>query len=269
MWSGQCAEFWVGAVMSFDSTCRRLAEMFPPDFATWLLGRPIAFTELSPTELSIEPIRADSLILLKGESEILHIEFQYKYKKTLPMRLADYRLRIHRKFPNHRIHQVVIYLHKTKSQKVFQNYFEIAGMYAEFEIIRIWEVPVETLMSSPGLLPFAVLGKSHNAKKSLQQAVRSMVEVSDESQQHEIMAAAYVLAGLKLDAEVVSRIIRRDIMQESVTYQAILEEGSQIGEVKGRLEVARSLLQRGFSVHDVAAIANLTLEQVQALTENL
>jgi predicted transposase/invertase (TIGR01784 family) len=62
-------------------------------------------------------------------------------------------------------------------------------------------------------------------------------------------------------------------MQESVTYQAILEEGSQIGLAKGRtegrLEVARSLLQRGFSVHDVAAIANLTLEQVQALTENL
>jgi hypothetical protein len=43
---------------------------------------PIAFTELSPTELSIEPIRADSLILLKGESEILPIKFQYKYKKT-------------------------------------------------------------------------------------------------------------------------------------------------------------------------------------------
>jgi predicted transposase YdaD len=30
--------------MSFDSTCRRLAEMFPADFATWLLGRPIALT---------------------------------------------------------------------------------------------------------------------------------------------------------------------------------------------------------------------------------
>ncbi len=63
MWGGQREEFWVGEGMSFDSTCRRVAEMFPGDFATWLLGRPIAFTELSPTELSIEPIRSDSLIL--------------------------------------------------------------------------------------------------------------------------------------------------------------------------------------------------------------
>jgi hypothetical protein len=55
-------------------------------------------------------------------------------------------------------------------------------------------------------------------------------------------------------------------MQES---QAILEEGSQIGEVKGRLEVALSLLQRSFSVSDVAAIANPTLEQVQALPQTV
>jgi hypothetical protein len=47
MWRGQREEFWVGAVMSFDSTCPRLAEMFPANFAIWLLGRPIAFTELS------------------------------------------------------------------------------------------------------------------------------------------------------------------------------------------------------------------------------
>ncbi len=45
----------------FDPTCKFLAESFPADFATWLLGQPIALTKLSPTELSLEPIRADSL----------------------------------------------------------------------------------------------------------------------------------------------------------------------------------------------------------------
>jgi predicted transposase YdaD len=68
--------------MSFDSTCRRLAEQFPEDFATWLMGRPIEFTVLDPTELSLEPIRADSLILLQGDEEILHIEFQAGYHFT-------------------------------------------------------------------------------------------------------------------------------------------------------------------------------------------
>jgi predicted transposase/invertase (TIGR01784 family) len=105
--------------MSFDTTCRRLAEIFPEDFASWLLGRSIELTELSPTELSLEPIRADSLILLQGEDTILHIEFQVDPKLVVPMRLADYRLRIYRKFPNKTIHQVVIYLRETQSERVY------------------------------------------------------------------------------------------------------------------------------------------------------
>ncbi|KAM3098211.1 hypothetical protein ACKFKG_06435 [Phormidesmis sp. 146-35] len=39
------------------------------------------------------------------------------------------------------------------------------------------------------------------------------------------MAATYVLSGLKFEAAVISQLIRRDVMRESVTYQAILEEG--------------------------------------------
>ena len=46
----------------FDNTCKFIAEMYSPDFATWLLGEPITLTKLSPTELSLEPIRADALI---------------------------------------------------------------------------------------------------------------------------------------------------------------------------------------------------------------
>ena len=47
----------------FDTLCKFLAENFSQDYATWLLGRPVTLTKLSPTELSLEPIRADSLIL--------------------------------------------------------------------------------------------------------------------------------------------------------------------------------------------------------------
>jgi len=59
----------------FDNVCRFLAETFPQDFAAWLIGESIDLTELSPTELSLEPIRADSLILLQLQELVLHIEF--------------------------------------------------------------------------------------------------------------------------------------------------------------------------------------------------
>jgi predicted transposase YdaD len=46
----------------YDNTCKFLAETFSSDFASWLLGEAISLTKLEPSELSIEPIRADSVI---------------------------------------------------------------------------------------------------------------------------------------------------------------------------------------------------------------
>lgn len=51
----------------YDDTCRFLAENFSADFASWLLGDPIVLTELKPSELSLDPIRADALILLESD----------------------------------------------------------------------------------------------------------------------------------------------------------------------------------------------------------
>jgi len=49
----------------FDNLCKFLVESFTSDFATWLLGEEIAFTELSPQELSLEPIRAGAIFSLE------------------------------------------------------------------------------------------------------------------------------------------------------------------------------------------------------------
>lgn len=104
----------------FDPTCKFLAESFPVDFATWLLGEPVALTKLSPTELSLEPIRADSLILLGSEEVVLHAEFQTEPDPTMGFRMADYHLRIFRRFPQKQIRQIVIYLTPTSSNLVHQ-----------------------------------------------------------------------------------------------------------------------------------------------------
>ena len=83
----------------FDDACKFLAESFSEDFATWLLGEPITLTQLSPAELSIEPIRADALILLDSDEVILHLEFQTEPDSGMAFRMADYRLRVYRRFP--------------------------------------------------------------------------------------------------------------------------------------------------------------------------
>jgi len=83
--------------MAFDNTCKFLAETFTDDITAWLLGQSVALTRLETKELSLEPIRPDTLVLLQSKSLILHIEFQVDPKENIPFRMADYRLRCFRK----------------------------------------------------------------------------------------------------------------------------------------------------------------------------
>jgi predicted transposase/invertase (TIGR01784 family) len=116
----------------------------------------IALTQLSPSELSLEPIRADASILLSSDDLILHIEFQTEPDPMMPFRLADYHLRVFRRFPKKRMRQVVIYLTRSNSELVYQNVFEIPGTRHEFEVIRLWEQPTQPFLESTRLLPLAV-----------------------------------------------------------------------------------------------------------------
>jgi len=84
--------------MAFDNLCKLLSEKYPDRFATWILGAAPASVKVLRTELSIEPIRADSVTLLQTQERILHLEFQVKLESDppLPLRMLDYWVRLHR-----------------------------------------------------------------------------------------------------------------------------------------------------------------------------
>ena len=84
----------------FDNICRYIAEQFSADLASWLLAQPVALTKLSPSELFLEPIRADALILLQSDTLVLHVEFQTRPDEAIAFRMADYRLRVYRRLLN-------------------------------------------------------------------------------------------------------------------------------------------------------------------------
>jgi predicted transposase/invertase (TIGR01784 family) len=117
-------------------------------------------TKLSPTELSLEPIRADSLILEQSEDLVLHLEFQTEPDEKMGFRILDYRLRVYRRFPAKTMHQVVIYLKKNKSPLVYQDSFQVGETIHRYRVIRLWEQPSEVFLKKGGLLPLAILTKS-------------------------------------------------------------------------------------------------------------
>jgi predicted transposase/invertase (TIGR01784 family) len=245
----------------FDNTCRFLAEHFSADFASWLLGEAVELTELKPSELSLNPIRTDALILLQSKDSILHIEFQRVPVDEIPFRMLDYRTRGHRKYPDKTMRQVVIYLTKTDSEKAHVNHFSLERTHHEFEVIRLWEQPAEVFLRYPGLIPFAVLGDTEDPEATLREVAQRVQQIPDPEAQANISAASAILAGLRLDSDIISRLLRRDIMQESTMYQSILTEG----DARRQRVTVINLLRKGFALGDIAEVVELSLEEVKKI----
>ena len=224
----------------------RFQSLFSPEFSVELtLGEPIALTELSPSELSLEPIRADALMLLQSDSLVLHVEFQTQPDPEIPFRMLDYRVRVYRRFPHKLMRQIVIYLQETGSELVQQTLFSLPDTHHRFEVIRLWEQPLEVFLSAPGLLPFAVLSQVTDRSEALRQVATQLEVIPDPRMQSNVTAAAGILAGLVLEKGMIEQILRRELMQESVIYQDILQEGLQKGRQEGLREGRQDGLQEG------------------------
>ncbi len=254
----------------YDNVCKFLAESFSNDFAQWLLGEPITLTQLSPRELSLEPIRVDALILLESEGMVLHMEFQTEPNLEIPFRMADYRLRVYRRYPNKRMHQVVIYLKPTSSDLVYQQNFEIPGTRHEFQVIRLWEQPEELFYQFPGLLPLAVLSQTEDQGRTLREVAQRIEQIENRREQSNLAASTAILAGLVLEKENIAQLLRQELMRESVIYQEIRAEGRAEGKQEEGVSLVLRLLRKriGEVSEDLQKrIAGLSVSQLEDLGE--
>ena len=89
------------------------------EFAPWLFGTH-GKVKVEKTELSRDPIRADSVIFSSDENETLHTEFQTTKKSdvALPLRFLDYYVGLKRKQPKRRVRQVLVVLRPSRSCRI-------------------------------------------------------------------------------------------------------------------------------------------------------
>lgn len=179
--------------------------------------------------------------------------------------MLDYRVRVYRKYPGKSMRQVVIYLKQTGSELVQQTSFAFEQTQHEFNVIRLWEQPNDLFLQYPGLIPFAALSQTVSPEATLRQAAEAVNQISDSTIQANLTAAASILAGLRLEDEVIYRILRRDIMQESTVYRSIQAEG----EAKARREIAINLLRDGLPVEVIARGTGLPIEEIQQLQQQI
>lgn len=173
--------------MSFDNLCKLLAEKYPDHFATWILGQPTDSVNVLKTELSIEPIRADSITLLQTQDRILHLEFQTKLDSTppLPLRMLDYWVRLYRLY-RLSVTQVVVLLLPPSEGTVIETEFVFERTRHEYQVIRMWEQDPNFLLCDLALLPLAPLAAAAQPEQLLSRVAQQISKIQSAQQQREV-----------------------------------------------------------------------------------
>ncbi|WP_242032047.1 hypothetical protein [Microcoleus sp. FACHB-672] len=94
---------------------------------------------------------------------------------------------------------------------------------------------IAPFLANPALLLLATLTRTASPLTFLEQVAQQIARIKDIDEWRNILSCADILAGLRFEKDLSRQLFREDIMKESVTYQAILEEGRQEGRQEGEL----------------------------------
>lgn len=244
----------------YDATTKVLLERNP---SAWLrlagieVSSPITLLE---SDLSTITTDADKLFRVEAEVPwIVHLELQSGHDSRLPLRgarygvLADYAHGLP-------VQTIFVLLRPAADSPSFTGELRrclpdgFCYLSFHYRVVRVWELPVETLLhgdlATLPLAPIAAVTEDQIPEIIRQMKTRLDNETTTE-QARSLWTATYILMGLKFPTEFLANQLRgvRN-MKESVSYQAIIEEGLVEGLAKGRvegslLEVRRLLVQFG------------------------
>jgi predicted transposase YdaD len=255
--------------LSYDNVCKYLAEEYPIEFVRWLLKVELEDIEVLKTELSLEPIRADSVTFLRTANQILHLEFQTQPQSNPPMpfRMLDYSVRLKRQY-RCEIVQVAIFLQETTNEFAFAEEYRDETTVHRYRSLRLWEQDSALFLNNPALLPLAPLTRTDSAQGLLAQVAERLATIADRQQRQNLAGCTEILAGLRFEKDLIQQFLREEIMQESVIYQDILLKGRQ---QEALAMVMRLLTLRLGEVESslIVRIRVLSVEQLEALVEVL
>ncbi len=236
----------------YDAMLKVLVETEPESWLA-LAGRPPAPARVQDTDISATVSgAADKVLHVQGPTEhLVHLDFQSGHDSaSLPARLRLYNvvLEDRHKVP---VWSVAIVLRPESDSPRLTGLLE-SGLPGEppihafrYGVIRVWRVSVEQLLGGGlGTLPLAPV--SDVTADSLPRILRQMkARLRGKAKARDLWAATYVLLGLRYSPDIADALLQGVIsMEESTTYQAILERGRLEGELHGALKEAQRMLLR-------------------------
>ena len=233
----------------FDAILKQILDDYSPDLVVWLaprFGLPPGRPEPIDPDLSTVQPTADKVFRLAGDAGLIHLELQSTWGGSLPDRIFLYNALLNNRY-GVPVRSVAILLRPDAEAKSLTGVLErrhVNGhryLSFEYDVIRIWELSADELMSGGlGIAPLGLL--TNDAASKLPELVRRLAErvrneVSDETMRDRMLASSYILMGLRYDESVIESLFRGvQEMEESSTYRAILRKGLERGLTEGRVE---------------------------------
>jgi hypothetical protein len=238
----------------FDVSPKSISEVFPtdwPDLLEWGDAR----VEVIDADVATVSGAVDKVFRIGGAKPWLGaLEFMSTYKSFVAERLHW-----HATLIAHRhqllVRSVVVLLRPEADGSTLTGHYQESFPSEEphvifrYRVLRLWEIPAERLLKGGlGLALFAPLGKVEpNRLVEVVRKVRQRVDKERAKDAPDLVAAMYILMGLRYDVAIIHSI-KKEVseMEESITYQEIIKKGEARGEARGkaegRVEEAREFL---------------------------
>lgn len=232
---------------AFDATTKYLIESHPADWLA-LAGLRSTSGPIRVVDADLSTIRSapDKVIVLgRGRRRIVvHLEFQSSHDPRLDERILAYNV-LARQRHGMPVRSVAFLLRPDAAPpgvrgKVRWSDDGGSTLAFDYQLVRVWTLPVGPLLSGPlGTLPLAPVAAV--ARPALSGVIRHIRKRLDREvtapEAGELWTATEILMGLRYNEPEVRTLLRGvRHMRESVTYQAIVDEGRVEGRVQGRVE---------------------------------
>jgi hypothetical protein len=229
-----------------DDTLKHMTEVSPQD---WVVrgGWPAAAATLTDADIATVTGATDKVIRVDGRPDwLLALDFQAGHDTVA--KLADLLLYNSALFKRHGllVRSLLVLLHRGADSPKVTGMYERGFSSEPFDValrnrvVRVWEVPAEEWLSGGlGLVPLAPLGdvRSEELPAVIARMKQRLDLAAPPHVRAELWSATYILMGVRYERAVIQSPLQGVIaMKESVTYQAILEEG-EAGEARRILQL--------------------------------
>ena len=239
-------------MQDYDITLKYLSDKFPKHFVEFIFD---GFEgEVTPLdrELPTNKRQSDYLVKVKDASSdkgdgkfVLHIEFQSSYDADMPQRMMAYYARIVDKYQLP-VYPVVVYLNEGKGNKKLNipdeyvnSIYDEDIMRFKYRVVKVWEIDPNRIVGNALYGLFPIIPLTNHEATSAEECLESCfnlvqnVDIDDEVLKSDVFVCTGILAGLRYSKELVKSLMKVEIMQESVIYQDILNEGIEKGREEG------------------------------------